>query len=159
MVALLLLLLGAALAGYGFVAYRRGLARHALATASWRQGDATIARSWIEEVVSTSTGSNGPMESTSYRARVAYRYRDGTGDDREGTNPFLCARVNFSSRKRAQAWLDGVPAGATVPVWYDPARPEDSALELNRPSLSLVIVLGAVGLAAIALAMVLLARG
>lgn len=147
-----MLIAGLALAGYGVVAYRRGLSRYASASTGWRQGVATIDQSWLEEVVSRSNEG----DTTSYRARVAYRY-PVDGAERHGTKPFLCARVNFRSYKAGQAWLAGVPAGASVPVWYDPARPDDATIDLNRPSLSLILVLGMVGLGLAAMGLFLLA--
>ena len=97
-----------------------------MAVSSWRRGEATIDRSWLERMeTSTSDGST-----ISYRARVAYRYLVD-GIERNGTRPFLCARVNFASELNGRKWLAGVPAGAMVPVWYDPSQIDDSALELN----------------------------
>ena len=49
--------------------------------------------------------------------------------------------------------------GATVPVWYDPARPEDSALELNKPTIALIAILGLVGVGMVAMAVYLLVTG
>ena len=141
MLFVIMLVAGLALAAYGIIAYRRGLARYKLATSSWRQGLATIDQSWLEQMeTSTNDGST-----ISYRARVAYRYLVD-GIEHEGTRPFLCPRVNFASELNGRKWLFGVPAGAQVAVWYDPSRVEDAALELNRPSLSLILILSAVGI-------------
>ncbi len=138
---LLLVVAGIALAGYGAIAYRRGLARYRVASATWQQGVATITESWLQQTeTSTNDGST-----ISYRARVAYRYLVG-GVEHVGTRPFLCARVDFASELNGKKWLAQVPAGSTVPVWYDPAKPDEAALELNRPSLVLVTLLGPMGI-------------
>ena len=104
-----------------------------------------------------SLGAGGIGTTISYRARIGYRYLV-EGVEHNGTRPFLCARVNFANERIGMKWLAGVPAGATVAVWYDPARPDDAALELNRPSLSLVIVLSAVGIGLAVLGSLLLAK-
>jgi hypothetical protein len=147
-----LLLIGLALAVFGVVYYRRGSARFAAAK-SWVQTQGTI----ISSAITTHTQMTNDMVSTSYRAQAAYRYR-AAGAEREGSRVFLCARTDWNSEKQAQTWLAANPVGATVPVWFDPGNPTDSALTLNKPSLVAAIVLTTVGAAAAILALYLLTQ-
>ena len=147
-----LLLLGLALAVFGLVYYRRGSARFAAAK-SWVETKGTI----MSSAITTHTQTANDMVSTSYRAQAAYRYQ-AAGAEREGKRVFLCARTDWNSEKQAQAWLAANPVGATVPVWFDPGNPADSALTLNKPSLVAAIVLTTVGVAATIIALFLFTR-
>lgn len=144
-----LLLVGVALAVFGVIYYRRGSARFAAAR-SWVQTQGTI----MSSAITTHTQMANDMVTTSYRAQAAYRYQ-AAGAEREGKRVFLCARTDWNSDKQAQAWLAANPVGATVPVWFDPGNPTDSALTLNKPSLVAAIVLTTVGVAAAILALYL----
>ncbi|HEX4694497.1 DUF3592 domain-containing protein [Sphingomonas sp.] len=147
-----MLILGVAVAVFGVIYYRRGSARFA-AAGSWVQTQATI----IASTITTHTQMVNDMLQTSYRAKVSYRYQ-AAGAEREGARPFLCARTDWNSEKEANAWLAANPAGATVPVWFDPANPTDSALVLNKPSLLAAIVLTTVGVGVTILAIYLFAK-
>jgi len=134
------LVAGIAMAIFGVWWYRRGRARYALASASWAKGDALIDASRIqvaEQIVNDGT-------QITYRPIIAYRYQAG-GAQRTGSRVFLCARTDWTGEKEADAWLAAHPAGATVPVWFDPARPDDAALVLNKPSLFAAIMMTGVG--------------
>lgn len=133
--------LGVGLAILGVVIYRRGLVRHA-ASSGWTHAEATVIASSLEEHTSRDSDDN---ESTSYRPKVRYRYQAG-GTEREGNRTFLCMRSDFSSKRDGQKWLAPFSPGATVPVWFDPANPDDAALELNKPSLVMAIVFVIIGL-------------
>lgn len=147
-----MLILGIALAVFGVIYYRRGSARFAAAQ-SWVQTQATI----LASAITTQTQYVNSMLQTSYRAKISYRYQ-AAGAEREGTRPFLCERTDWNSEKEANVWLAANPAGATVPVWFDPANPIDSALTLNKPSLLAAIMLTTVGVAVTILAIYLFAK-
>ncbi|MES2098117.1 MAG: DUF3592 domain-containing protein [Pseudomonadota bacterium] len=145
----ILLIIGIALAVFGVVFYRRGSARYT-AAASWVQTQATIvASTFIENRQIT-----GGNETSGYRAQATYRYQ-AAGAEHEGHRVWLCARTDWNSDKPARVWLAANPAGATVPVWYDPANPTDSALERNKPSLATAIILSTIGIAAVVIALFL----
>src|SRR3569623_1920709 len=135
-----LLVLGIAVAVFGVIYYRRCSARFSAAQ-NWVQTQATI----IASAITTHTQIVNDTLETSYRAQVQYRYQ-AAGGEREGKRPFLCARTDWNSEMEANAWLDSNLAGSTVPVWFDPANPPDSALVLNKPSLLAAIVLTTVGI-------------
>ena len=137
---------GIAMGVFGIWWYRRGRARYALATANWMKGGATIEESRLqigEQVVNDTT-------QVTYRPIIAYRYQAG-GAERTGSRVFLCARTDWTGEKEANAWLAAHPAGATVPVWFDPAQPGDAALVLNKPSLVAAMMMIGVGVFLIAM--------
>ena len=142
-------ILGIAVAGFGAIYYRRGSARFAAAQ-NCVQTEATS----IASAITTHTQMVNDTLETRYRAQVHYRYQ-AAGGEREGKRPFLCARTDWNSEREANAWLDANRAGTTVPVWFDPANPTDSALVLNKPSLLAAIVLTTVGIGVTILAIYL----
>lgn len=147
-----LVVLGLAVIAFAAIWYNRGAARHRAATQLWTRGDATIeASSYRQTVQQTAQG-------TIYSYQPVIRYRYGAAAEREGTRPFLNARQNLGSEKKAQAWVARYPAGAKVPVWWDPADPSDSALELNPPARVAAMVLIAAGVFALVMGVFLLAR-
>lgn len=136
---LLFLLLGGGMVVFGFIFHRRGNARFA-AAGRWMRTDGLVKMARVD---THNYMANGTMQ-TSYRAQALYTYQAG-GTQREGTRVFLVARSDWTTRSPGEAWLATCPAGATVPVWYDPANPADSAMILNKPSLVMAIVLCGVG--------------
>jgi hypothetical protein len=148
-----LLIIGIALTVFGIIFYRRGSARYA-AAARWIETQATIIASTFGEHRQLSSD----VSTSSYRAEATYRYQ-AAGAEREGHRVWLCARTDWNSDKPARVWLAANPAGATVPVWYDPANPTDSALERNKPSLATAIILSTIGVAAVVIALFLFAAG
>ena len=66
-----------------------------------------------------------------WQPKVAYRYAVA-GAPLEGARAFWFDR-EFSDRTEADSWLADHSAGATRPVFYDPASPGRSALALNQP--------------------------
>jgi hypothetical protein len=149
----ILLLVGLGMAGFGFWYIGRGNRRYADATTRWMRGEATILASEAPYVRAGKGGGWNP--------RVSYRYV-ANGSERQGSRPYLVMRNYLSSKRAAEGWLAQNPAGATVPVWYDPDRPEDATIELNKPSLMMGYGLGVTGALAILLALFMLtmmARG
>ena len=135
-----LLIVGIAMSVFGIWWYRRGRARYAAASAGWTRSEATIDASRIQ----VGEQMANDFTTTTYRPIAAYRYQAG-GAERSGNRVFLCARTDWNSEKEANGWLAANPAGARVPVWFDPARPDEAALVLNMPSLLAAIVMTGVG--------------
>jgi hypothetical protein len=96
-------------------------------------------RSWpsVEGVVETASLrtiqrlDDNDREYDVWAPQVSYRYAVRDGEHR-GANAFWFEHA-FTHREEADRWLAGVPAGAAVPVFHDPARPARSALALNDP--------------------------
>ena len=135
----LFVLAGVGLMVFGIIFYRRGTARFGAAKA-WAPGQALIKVARLD----SHTQMVNNMVQTTYRPYALYGYHAG-GADREGTRVFLVARPDWNSEKEAKAWLAACPTGAQVPLWFDPANPEDSALILNKPSLFAAIMLTGTG--------------
>ena len=148
----LFLLLGGGMMAFGIIFHRRGSARFAAAR-SWLTTEALVKAARID--AQTQHANN--MTTTSYRPIAHYSYQAG-GAEREGSRVFLVARANWNSKREAEAWLAACPPGSIVPIWYDPANPNDSAMIRNKPSLVMAIVLGGVGVFLLLAAMFVLVR-
>ena len=86
------------------------------------------AKSWIElpgEVIWSRIKSHKGDDSTTYSAHVFYRYELGGTTWRSDRHSF--SKVN-GSLARAREQLKDYPAGAAIPVFVDPEKPEKSIL-------------------------------
>lgn len=91
-----------------------------------RQQARILAAHYEEKVVQ-----GAESESYYYMPRVRYAFA-AAGGEHEGARPFLI-RKHWSSEGPAKAWAAAHGQGATVPVWFDPADPSQSALVLDKP--------------------------
>jgi hypothetical protein len=93
------------------------------ASQRWRQVDGTIVRCGVE--LDPGPDSNG------YMALVSYEYAvNGVA--------YTGSRVGFSEqfyvrRKNAEAVAARYPVGSRLPVYFDPAKPDDAVLERSYP--------------------------
>lgn len=92
--------------------------------AGWRAVQGTVLSHAIEESVTTDAHNDREWH---YDPRLTYQYETG-GTERTGKRISLDG-VSFSSRKKAQVWLDQRPVGSTVTVYLDPADPDEAVLE------------------------------
>jgi hypothetical protein len=144
---LLLLGLGLALVGifvsvWGVRHYRRQGAQYSEASARWRKTGATILDSRIVERERSDSNDNSY---TVYEPRLRYGYT-ASSRKHEGERIALCSTLNFSDPARAEQWLTTHAPGTSIEIWYDPARPQDCALVLDKPSLLTAGVSVVVGL-------------
>ncbi|WP_225421612.1 DUF3592 domain-containing protein [Sphingomonas parva] len=136
LVAIALLLVGAALGTWGVRNYRRLDRRYADATARWVKGSATVVEARILERERTDSNDNSY---TYYEPRLRYHYAV-EGVAHEGQRVALCGVPHFNSPGPAEDWLGRHGAGAQIDLWYDPAQPGDSAPVLDRPSLFAALI-------------------
>ena len=94
-------------------------AARAIKSRAWPQCDGTIASSDVETVRN---------EGLLHRASITYLYRI---DDQGfvGTRACFCDWLWSSWRSSAAGLARRFPAGASVPVYYDPTDPNESVLE------------------------------
>jgi hypothetical protein len=118
------------------------------------QAEAAGSNSWpstagvIEEAtIQTrhSTDSDGSTN-TSYSPHVRYSYRVG-GADYSSTKISFGFGVGSSNYNKAQQWLAGYPQGKQVPVYYDPANPQNAVLERAARGSTTGYVLGVIFIA------------
>jgi hypothetical protein len=104
------------------------------------------ARQWpsVEgRVVDSGWDSNSSRgQTSSYSARVRYRYRVG---DRvyEGHRIWPTAGVSFDTESAARNFVRPWAAGAPVRVYYDPANPADAALvieSMGGPAIFIILI-------------------
>lgn len=98
-------------------------------------GESREAASWTEtrcEVLSSRIVEEVGPDSTSWSARVSWRYRVG-GDRYEILDQSPEAFGIAWDRAGAQAQVARFPAGAKVPCWYDPTDPGRSTLDRDAP--------------------------
>lgn len=126
-----LLLIGAALAAWGVLRYRRLGRRHAEATSRWIKGSATVIEARVLERERTDSNDHSYV---SYEPRLRYSYAV-SGVTHEGQQVALCGAPTFNSEGPASEWLSRHQEGTAIDVWYDPAQPSESAPLLDRPSL------------------------
>ena len=150
-----LVLVGIPLALWGVHNYRRQGARYADANARCFKGSATVVEARVLERERTG---NDNSSYTYYEPRLHYRYAVD-GADLEGNRVALCGASHFSSPARAEAWRQTHLPGAIIDLWYDPARPSDSAPVLDRPSLFGAIVTVIAGLALAAMSVAIIGSG
>jgi hypothetical protein len=140
-------LLAALFSGWFIVSDHRQIAE----AKSWPSTQALIVGSWVD--VQRGAGRN---QGTRYTPKLNYSYAVG---GRRYTNHYiwLTATKSFSSRNRADTFLRNYPRGATVPVFYNPADPQRSALLIQSGAAPLYALL-ALGLALVGLGIWLFRR-
>lgn len=104
--------------------------------AAWPSVPGEVVAGRVETHVTTERSETGRGSSTtrvSFEPVVTYAYRVG-GRDYRGEDLRLIAGYSFNAPEEAEAFLEDYPVGAAVEVHYDPDRPADAALELDRPT-------------------------
>lgn len=125
-------------------AWRRHTAKVAeceQAARTWQSVDGTLLEVSIRERIDRDSEGD---ETISHVPQVAYGYRVAAREY-EGSRAWL-ARDAFSNKREADAWAAARPAGSTAKVWYDPADPAQSTLEIDRPSVVNFAVFALIGL-------------
>jgi hypothetical protein len=79
----------------------------------------------------------------SYTPRVEYTYEFG-GVHYHGKNISFGLASGYNRQHQAQEIIDRYQVGSEVPVYYDPANPEDSVLERKAGSFTTTLVIGIV---------------
>ena len=126
--------------------FHRLVSARADVAAHWPTAAGTVTASRYQETAETTTDGDTHVR---YFANVAYRYVVG---DRS----FSSERIAFhgiDTHTRlidVQAIVDRYPAGATVPVHYNPDDPGEAVLEVRRPSRLTPLIVTATGLALLA---------
>lgn len=95
--------------------------------ASWASSEGQIVTSQVTD--SLEQDSDGDMQRV-FRPQVVYRFQ-------AGDQPMTGDRIDFGSHSynspaKAQAICDKYPAGSTVTVYYDPAKPKHSVLDRGK---------------------------
>ena len=143
---LILIAVGLAIIVWGWLRIRRRSAASAAAATSWQSVDGILHAAEIKEEIEYDSD-NDPV--VHHAPQVAYAYEVG-GRKFDGTKA-LFSRNRFDSEDQARAWLAAKAPGSSVKVWYDPADPARSSLELDHPAKSELIgyVVGGLVLAGI----------
>ena len=139
-----LIIVGAAIAAFGWWRYRRALGIHERAAGTWRKVDGTLHEASLREEVTWDSQND---QITEYHPVVRYSYR-ADGRDHEGTRAFL-SRTKFADEREGKTWLDQRKPGGATAVWHDPADPAQSVLEIDRPAKAVLFVAGVFALIAI----------
>ena len=125
------------LIGSGFIARTLYLRSKVQASQNWPQVMGTITESSVQE------DSRG--EGTNYEPRVEYEYSVNgvhyTGN-RIGFTP-----NSYVRSRRAKQDIDPFPVNASVPVYFDPERPDQAVLVRYAPNMILGVTAGIIFLA------------
>lgn len=140
-------LICAALAAWFIISDYRQIA----AARSWTSTQAVVVGSWVD--VDRGSGRN---RRTRYIPKVNYSY---TVAGRTFYNDYiwLTSTQSYTGRANAETFLRAYPRGGTVPVFYDPADPQRSALLIESGAAPLYALL-AVGVVLIGIGIWLLRR-
>lgn len=93
------------------------------AAAAWPETSGTIITSEVDREY-------GDDSDATYSAGIVYTY-EVDGKSYKG-NRIAYASNGYSSAADAQVVCDRFPVGATVPVYYDPAKPNKAVLERSE---------------------------
>jgi len=125
-------LVGLLFLAIGVVIFFLGLRDHrtAKASAGWpaTEGSITHARIRVDDRGETSE---------SYHPEITYDY-SVLGSPYQGSRTVIGATKSYSSRRKAEAFLESFPIGKHVTVHYNPQKPDQSVLEAG-------VVRGAIG--------------
>ncbi|GGD88139.1 hypothetical protein GCM10011515_04710 [Tsuneonella deserti] len=148
-IALGLIAAAAAIVALGWWLYRRKVVAAELAAGTWSSVPGTIHEASVREDV-TWDAQNERVSELIPVVRYAY---SANGREYEGDRAFL-SRAKFDSDAAAKAWQGTCKPGPAT-VWFDPADPAKSVLQIDRPSKGGLFVAGvfAVILVGVALAL------
>ncbi len=127
-VALGLIASAAAIVALAVWLYRRKVVAADLAAGTWSSVPGTIHEASVREEVTWDTDNDEVIE---YHPVVRYSF-NANGREFEGNRAFL-SRSKFDSESHAKAWQGKVAPGPAT-VWFDPADPATSVLQIDRPS-------------------------
>ncbi|MBV9371549.1 MAG: DUF3592 domain-containing protein [Alphaproteobacteria bacterium] len=125
----------------------------AKAAETWPTAQGRVAG--CEVVVEESSDREGGT-TTWYNPVVSYAYNVG-GRDLTG-NRLRFGNYRSASRRKAEACLTPYPVGGTIPVRYNPDRPEECVLETRRPG-PIYLVMAVFGLLFVGMGIFWLAMG
>ena len=132
--------LGTLFAGFAWRRHTRKVAECEGAARTWKTAPGTIRECAVGERLDQDSDGD---EYITHVPRVSYSY-SVDGRTFEGSRAYL-ARDAFSNKREANAWVALRPAGSSAPVWYDPADPAQSTLEIDRPSIVTFVAFAMVG--------------
>ncbi len=99
------------------------------ASARWPTVNGTITKSdVVEEVREDHDDNRSQRQELRYRPAVQFSYRVGGQDYSSGTRKWGWSEI-YMDREEPQKIVAKYPKGASVPVHYDPANPENAVLE------------------------------
>lgn len=132
------LVVAAGSAGYYVWAQQRGAAAR-----EWRQAEGRIIESVVErDRVSRRSGADGNRRTkTEYSAAVTYAY-EVNGRTYQNDRIWLAGDRNWGQQADAEAFLRAYPQDGAVPVFYDPATPNDSVLIIESAPWPMFLVFG-----------------
>jgi len=110
------------------------------ASMSWQSVTGRILSAEVREQINR--GNADEADQYTYTPEVRYEYQVG-GQTYPGTRLAFSVRA-YSSAKQAMAAVQALQPGMTVPVFYDPGKPQDAVLERKAPANWLPAILGAV---------------
>ena len=148
-IALGLIVAAVAIIALGWGLYRRKVIAADRAAGSWTSVPGTIHEASVKEDV-TWDSQNDPV--SEYLPVVRYSYSAGGGQF-EGTRAFL-SRAKFDSESHAREWQGKVTPGPAT-VWFDPADPATSVLQIDRPSKAGLFIAGVFAVILIGVALAL----
>jgi hypothetical protein len=136
------MMIDAVLIGFGVIAFAIGAV---LYVAQFRQGlRADASKKWptAPGTVISSALEQSPDNKRRYRAAVQYRYR--VGKDYQSSRVFWGG--NEGRKRHMASVVASYPAGATVPVYYDPQNPAEAVIDPTQNAGSRPLVLYAMGM-------------
>lgn len=102
-----------------------GMLRKAKANLRWPSVEGRIVRSESVRMLYTASHGNSPM----YGPEIEYEY-EASGQQITGKNIKIGITGSSATDKTyAERYLAKYPVGKTVPVFFDPSKPQDSILE------------------------------
>jgi hypothetical protein len=127
-IALVLFAAAAAIVVFAWWLYHRKVVVADLAAGTWKSVPGTIHEVSVREEVTWDAQNEQVSE---YHPVVRYAY-SAEGRDLDGSRALL-SRSKFDSEAAARDWQAKVRPGPAT-VWYDPADPATSVLQIDRPS-------------------------
>ena len=126
--------------GGGLLYYYFQQRRKAQTSSGWPATEGKIVRSWVK--TSTSWDSDYRTRTTAYYPAVQYEYTV-LGKTYTGSRISFGGTAGKSTRRAAEAALEGYPVGASVTVYYNPHNPQDAVLERTMHGGPLMLIVGA----------------
>jgi hypothetical protein len=136
-------MIDAVLIGFGVIAFAIGAVLYVI---QFRQGlRADASKKWptAPGTVVSSALEQSPDHKRRYRAAMQYRYRVG-GKDYQSNRIFWGG--NEGRQKHMTSVVASYPAGAQVPVYYDPQNPAEAVIDPAQNAGSRPLVLYALGM-------------
>lgn len=126
------------LAGLGAIGYAWLLHLRVQATESWPTARGEIIEASVEREASSSMNN----KSATFAPKIRYRY-EVNGRQYTSNTIMLGGTLDTSSRDRAAERVQRWPVGTTVPVFYNPRRPQQSCLERKSEGIWFTVAIGA----------------